>query len=54
MFPAAEPPVAPVGAGPYAMVDGAGRLLAVYERRDERLKPSVVLNVDGGTGAGGD
>lgn len=54
VFPAAEPPVAPTGAGPYAMVDGAGRLLAVYERRDERLKPSVVLNVDGGTGAGGD
>jgi len=53
VFPAAEPPVVPAGPGPYAMVDGTGRLLAVYERRDERLKPSVVLNVDAGTGAGG-
>ena len=39
--------------GPYALVDGSGRLLAVYEQRDERLKPSVVLNVDAGTDGGG-
>jgi tRNA pseudouridine55 synthase len=32
------------GAGPWAVVDGDGELLAVYERRaDGRAKPSVVL-----------
>jgi len=32
-----------VGPGPFAVVDGDGSLLAVYERRGEMLKPSVVL-----------
>ncbi|MCU1489889.1 MAG: truB [Acidimicrobiaceae bacterium] len=33
-----------VGEGPWALLDDAGRLLAVYERRgDERAKPLVVL-----------
>jgi tRNA pseudouridine55 synthase len=31
------------GPGPYAVVDDAGTLLAVYERRGAALKPSVVL-----------
>jgi tRNA pseudouridine55 synthase len=31
------------GPGPYAVVDAAGALLAVYERRGAGLKPSVVL-----------
>jgi hypothetical protein len=32
------------GAGPWAVLDGAGALLAVYERTaDGRIKPSVVL-----------
>jgi hypothetical protein len=35
---------APEGAGPWAMVDGAGELLAVYEPfRDGQAKPAVVL-----------
>ncbi len=35
---------APDGAGPWAMVDGAGELLAVYEPfRDGAAKPAVVL-----------
>jgi tRNA pseudouridine55 synthase len=46
VFPAMDPPAPLAGPGPYAMVDGSGRLLAVYERRDARLKPTVVLNVD--------
>jgi tRNA pseudouridine55 synthase len=46
MFPAAvlsegtEP-------GPFAVVDGEGRLLAVYERRGAALKPAVVLSLQG-------
>ena len=31
------------GEGPFAMIDVAGNLVAVYERSGERLKPSVVL-----------
>jgi hypothetical protein len=32
------------GGGPWAVLDGAGALLAVYERTDDgRAKPSVVL-----------
>ncbi|MEO6468518.1 MAG: tRNA pseudouridine(55) synthase TruB [Acidimicrobiia bacterium] len=31
------------GDGPFAMIDTAGHLVAVYERSGERLKPSVVL-----------
>ena len=31
------------GDGPFAMIDTAGNLVAVYERSGERLKPSVVL-----------
>ena len=31
------------GDGPFAMIDGAGNLVAVYERSGDRLKPSVVL-----------
>jgi tRNA pseudouridine55 synthase len=39
---------APEGAGPWAMVDGAGELLAVYEPfRDGQAKPAVVLARDG-------
>ena len=35
---------APDGTGPWAMVDGAGDLLAVYEPfRDGAAKPAVVL-----------
>ena len=49
-----EPPFTPVGDGPYALVDADSRLLAVYERRDARLKPSVVLPVDAPTEGGGD
>jgi tRNA pseudouridine55 synthase len=41
-----EPPFAVAGDGPFALVDDDGRLLAVYERRDARLKPAVVLAVD--------
>jgi tRNA pseudouridine55 synthase len=33
------------GAGPWAVTDGAGALLAVYEHhRDDRAKPAVVLH----------
>jgi tRNA pseudouridine55 synthase len=32
-----------VGAGPFAVVDDAGALLAVYERRGAGVKPSVVI-----------
>jgi len=31
------------GAGPFAVVDDTGALLAVYERRGGGVKPSVVL-----------
>lgn len=33
----------PVGDGPYAMLDAAGDLLAVYERHGTGFKPSVVI-----------
>lgn len=39
------------GAGPFAMVDPDGALLAVYERRGEKLKPAVVLATAGTDGA---
>jgi tRNA pseudouridine55 synthase len=42
------------GPGPYALVDEHGGLLAVYERRDARLKPSVVLLVDAPPDGGGE
>jgi len=32
-----------LGAGPFAMIDAAGNLLAVYERRGGAVKPAVVL-----------
>jgi tRNA pseudouridine55 synthase len=39
----------PEGQGPWAVLDTAGELLAVYERRDAtRLKPAVVLAADAG------
>jgi tRNA pseudouridine55 synthase len=38
------------GPGPFAMVDRGGALLAVYERRDSRLKPAVVLAAAGTDG----
>jgi hypothetical protein len=47
-----DPPFPVSGDGPFALVDGDGRLLAVYERRDRGLKPSVVLNVDVPAGDG--
>lgn len=31
------------GSGPWAVVDGTGALLAVYERRGHQVKPTVVL-----------
>jgi tRNA pseudouridine55 synthase len=45
------------GPGPFAVVDGGGDLLAVYERRGQGVKPAVVLapaapGITGGTGAG--
>jgi tRNA pseudouridine55 synthase len=49
-----DTPFATVGEGPYALVDEHGRLLAVYERRDARLKPSVVLPVDAPPDGGGE
>ena len=49
-----DPPFPTEGAGPYALVDEQTRLLAVYERRDARLKPSVVLPVDAPPDGGGD
>ena len=36
-----------VGPGPFAVTDERGVLLAVYERRGDRLKPSVVLVTEG-------
>jgi tRNA pseudouridine55 synthase len=53
VYPALHPPAPLEGPGPYAMVDATGRLLAVYERRDERLKPAVVLAVDAAGDDGG-
>ena len=50
----AEPPFPVEGPGPFALVDRAGALRAVYERRDAGLKPSVVLPVDADDGRGGD
>lgn len=38
--------------GPFAFVDAAGTLLAVYERRRAALKPLVVLAAAAGPGAG--
>ena len=35
--------VAATGDGPFAMIDAAGGLLAVYERSGDQLKPSVVI-----------
>ncbi len=35
------------GDGPFAVVDGAGTLLAVYERRGMGVKPAVVLAANG-------
>jgi hypothetical protein len=49
VFPCAPFPV--TGPGPYAVVDEAGVLLAVYERRGAGLKPSVVLPPADVTGA---
>jgi tRNA pseudouridine55 synthase len=49
-----EAPFAVCGAGPYALVDDAANLLAVYERSDERLKPTVVLPVDASADGGGE
>lgn len=39
----AEPALGVRGPGPFAIVDAAGALLAVYERRGAALKPAVVL-----------
>ena len=39
----AEPALGVRGPGPFALVDGTGALLAVYERRGAALKPAVVL-----------
>lgn len=52
VFPADRPPVSLTGAGPYAFLDEEHRLLAVYERHGERLKPAVVLS--GGATPGGE
>src|SRR3954451_24438997 len=49
-----DPPFPIEGAGPFALVDDHTRLLAVYERRDARLKPSVVIPVDAPDDGGGD
>jgi hypothetical protein len=35
------------GAGPFALVDRAGDLVAVYERKGAALKPAVVLAANG-------
>ncbi|HEY3844489.1 MAG TPA: tRNA pseudouridine(55) synthase TruB [Acidimicrobiales bacterium] len=38
-------PIGAVGEGPWAMLDGEGNLLAVYEATDtDRIKPAVVLS----------
>jgi tRNA pseudouridine55 synthase len=54
VFHDVDPPAPLVGEGPFAFVDDTGALLAVYERRDGRLKPSVVLPVDPPAGGGGE
>lgn len=41
-FPCSALP-APLGAGPFAVADPHGDLLAVYERRNAAIKPAVVL-----------
>lgn len=41
-FPCSTLP-APLGEGPFAVADGRGELLAVYERRNAGIKPAVVL-----------
>lgn len=48
VFHQADPPAPLTGRGPYAFVDDSGVLLAVYERRDDRLKPAVVIPSAGG------
>ncbi len=40
---AATPLAGAEGPGPFAVVDGSGALLAVYERRGTALRPSVVI-----------
>jgi tRNA pseudouridine55 synthase len=42
------------GDGPYAMLDAAGDLLAVYERRGDGFKPSVVIPVAAPDAGGGE
>jgi tRNA pseudouridine55 synthase len=49
-----EAPFVVEGPGPYALVDDDGRLLAVYEWSDARLKPTVVLPVDAPGDRGGE
>ena len=49
-----DAPFAVEGPGPFALVDDDARLLAVYERRDARLKPSVVIPVDAPADGGGE
>lgn len=48
VFAAVALPV--TGPGPFAVVDDAGELLAVYERRKAALKPAVVLAAAGSDG----
>ncbi len=43
-----------VGDGPYALLDATGLLLAVYERRGDAFKPSVVIPVADGPSGGGE
>jgi tRNA pseudouridine55 synthase len=42
-FPCSTLP-APLGTGPFAVADGRGELLAVYERRNAGIKPAVVVS----------
>jgi tRNA pseudouridine55 synthase len=42
-FPVTVADAAGLGPGPFAVVDGGGELLAVYERRGAALRPSVVV-----------
>ena len=41
---------APPGPGPFALLDPAGELLAVYERRNAGIKPAVVVAPPGPEG----
>jgi len=41
-FPCSTLP-SPLGTGPFAVADGRGELLAVYERRNAGIKPAVVV-----------